>query len=346
MPHRRAIEEEQPGGEEAGEVAAPASAGLDILNLQRSAGNAAVSRAIAARQPAGTQARTPEEELEKAFFDDDWDRIVVLAKDGAGPLGVKRVAELSADELRYLDDALLRADEEDSWLAARVKAAFTAKGVAGKQQELGAGYGKVEYENTFIDDGDRTSRPRKRARYGFEIKFTPAPWTMGAADEIGFIQSVRVADLDTGENRAANGKDRLASDLWHVDRLEGKDQGWYGMSDEGGSTDKKMSLWQKSDWDEPAWMKDVPSRTRGNVEFHAETAIVCRKGFHAGKVYAMVSWGFEIDKDLVVTPYETEVYNKETEAFRDAVDAWNRQVAGPEAKRSGENQQPLPTNFR
>ena len=156
----------------------------------------------------------------------------------------------------------------------------------------------------------------------------PDHLTVGSAEEIGFIQNVRVVDLDTGVNRAANGKNRLASDLWHVDRLDGKDQGWYGMSDEGTST-KKMTLWQKSDWREAAWMKDVLSRSKGNIQFQAETAIVCSKGFHAGEVYATVHWGFEIDKNLVVTPYETEVYNKETEAFDDAVDAWNTQATGP-----------------
>jgi hypothetical protein len=123
------------------------------------------------------------------------------------------------------------------------------------------------------------------------------------------------------------------------------DQGWYGMSDEGGSG-KHMRSWEKSDWDEPASMRDVPSVAKGNVEFHAETAIVCRKGFHAGKVYATVHWGFEVNHGMVVTPYETEVFNKESEAFRDAVDAWNAQATGPEAKRGSDDQHTLPTNLR
>jgi hypothetical protein len=343
MPHRRAIEEEPRGEEEAREASAPPSAAVDILDLQRSAGNAAVSRAIVARQPAATV--TPEEELEKAFFDDDWDRVVALTATRTNPAAVKRIAGLTVDELRYLDDAIRRADQEGSWLAKVVKTEFDAKKVPEKEQAPGAGYGKVKFKNTFIEDGDLTSRPRKSASYGFEIEFMPNHLTVGSAEEIGFIQNVRVADLDTGVNRAANGKDRLASDLWHVDRLEGKDQGWYGMSDAGGNASKKLRLWQKSDWDEPAWMKDVPSRSKGNVQFQAETAIVCRKGFHAGKVYATVHWGFEIDKNLVVTPYETEVFNKETEAFRDAVDAWNTQAGGPEATRNSPTQQPLPTDF-
>jgi hypothetical protein len=299
--HRRTIREEQRDNEEVREAPAPSSPAMDILTLQRTAGNAAVSRAIAARQPAGTETQTPEEELEKAFFDDDWDRIVALTATRSSPSAVKRIAGLSVDELRYLDDAIRRADQEGSQLAKVVKSEFDAKKVPDKQQAPGAGYGKLEFKNTFTDDGNPKSRPRKSARYGFEIKFMPNYLTIGSAEEIGFIQNVRVVDLDTGANRAANGKDRLASDMWHVDRLEGKDQGWYGMSDEGGNTDKKMRLWQKSDWDEPAWMKDVPSKSKGNVQFQAETAIVCSKGFHAGKVYATVHWGFEVDNDLVVT---------------------------------------------
>ena len=341
MPHRLTIEEDRPEREPAGAVPAPPAPA--ILDLQRSAGNAAVSRSILARQ--GTAAPTAEEEVEKAFFDDDWDRVVSLTANRASPSTVKRVATLDVDELRYLDDAIRRADQEGSWLAKVVKSEFDAKKVPEKQQAPGAGYGTVKFKNTFIEDGDTTSTPRKSARYGFEIEFMPNYLTVGSADEIGFIQNVRVVDLDTGANRAANGKNRLASDLWHVDRLEGKDYGWYGMSDEGGSAKKKLTLWQKSDWREPAWMKDVPSRSKGNVQFQAETAVVCSKGFHAGKVYATVHWGFEIDKNLVVTPYETEVYNKETEAFRDAVDAWNAQATGPAAKRSSPTQHELPTNF-
>lgn len=344
MSHRRTVREDHSDREETRETPSPPSPAMDILQLQRTAGNAAVARAIAARQPAEAPTQSPEEEVEKAFFDDDWDRIVALTATRPSPSAVKRIAALTVDELRYLDDAVRRADQEGSQLAKIVKSEFGAKKVPEKQQAPGAGYGKVEFKNTFAEDGDPKSRPRKSARYGFEIKFMPNYLTIGSAEEIGFIQNVRVVD-DTGANRAANGKDRLASDLWHIDRLAGKDQGWYGMSDAGGNTDKKLRLWQKSDWDEPAWMKDVPSKSRGPVEFTAETVIVCRKGFHAGKVYAVVHWGFEVDKDLVVTPYETEVTNKESEAFNEAVAAWNAQASGPEGKRNSDNQQQLPTNL-
>lgn len=67
---------------------------MDILNLQRTAGNAAVSRAIAARQPTGPATQTPEEEVEQAFFDDDWDRIVALAATRTSPLRRKAHRDL------------------------------------------------------------------------------------------------------------------------------------------------------------------------------------------------------------------------------------------------------------
>jgi hypothetical protein len=347
MVHRRATDDESRHADEIvrERTPAPPSATEDVLDLQRTAGNAAVARAIAARQPAATEAEPLEEQLDRAFFVEDWDRVVALAP-RSKPLAIQRIGELEVEELRYLDDAIRRADQEGSWLAKCVKSQFDAKKVPAKQQAPGAGHGKVEAKQKFAEDGDSTSRPRKNARYRFEIGFTPNYMTIGGADEIGFIQTARVVDLATGANRSPHGRERTTPDGTHVDRLEGKEQGWYGMTDEGGSRAKKMRLWQKSDWDEPAWMEDTPSTAKGNKEYHFETAIVCRKGFNAGKVYATVQWGFEIDNDLVITPYEHEIFHKETAGFREAVDAWNAQAAGPEEKRNADNQQRLPTNFR
>ncbi len=345
MVYRRASDHESSHDEEHGQERSPAPPPpADVLGLQLSAGNAAVARAIAARQPAATEAEPVEHQLDRAFFAEDWDRVVVLAP-RSRPLAVSRIAELDVEELRYLDDAIRRADQEGSWLARCVKRRFEAKKVGEKQQAPGAGHGKVEARNTLAEDGDRSSRPRKNARYRFEISFTPSHMTVGSADEIGFIQTARVVDLDTGANRSPHAHERTTPDGTHVDRLQGKEQGWYGMTDEGGGS-RTMRLWRKSDWDEPAWMRDTPSTPTGNKEYHFETAIVCRKGFNAGRVYATVQWGFEVDADLVVTPYEHEVLNKETAGFREAVDAWNEQAAGPEEDRNADDQQRLPASFR
>jgi hypothetical protein len=333
----RAPEQPQPAGR------------TDLLELQRSAGNAAVARVLAARQPAPAPAAapvtdTPEEALDRAFFHDDWDRVVALAPQARGA-ALERVAELSAEELRYLDDALRRAEQERDWLAKAVKSRFAALKVPAKEQAAGAGWGRVSVKEALVQDGDRRSRPRKLARYRFEISFLPGPRAIGASDEIGFIQTAQVVDLDTEENRSPYAHERSLEDGTHVDRLAGKEQGWYGMGDAGGGG-ATMRLWKKSDWDEPAWMRDTPSTNNGNKRYHFETAIVCRKGFNAGKVYATVQWGFEVDRNLVITPYDHEVSNKETAGFREAVDAWNEQAAGPEEDRNADDQKPLPGNLR
>ena len=78
-----------------------------------------------------------------------------------------------------------------------------------------------------------------------------------------------------------------------------------------------------------------------NVEFHYETAAICRSGPDAGLVYATVRWGFTIDGTMKVVPREPVYFNKESPEFDHSVAFWNA-----EASSSGSTQQPLPTNVR
>jgi hypothetical protein len=55
------------------------------------------------------------------------------------------------------------------------------------------------------------------------------------AEEIGFIQTVQVIDSDTKANLSPNSETRMIRDRTKIDRLAGKEQGWYGMqADETG----------------------------------------------------------------------------------------------------------------
>jgi hypothetical protein len=109
----------------------------------------------------------------------------------------------------------------------------------------------------------------------------------------------------------------------------------------GGST---MKLWTKGSRD-PAWMRDTPSAAKGNREYHFETSVVCRKGADAGKVYAVVTWGFTVDATLKITPKKSEVFNKPSPEFDAAVAAWNAQAAGAEADRNAPGQKTLPADL-
>ena len=67
-----------------------------------------------------------------------------------------------------------------------------------------------------------------------------------------------------------------------------------------------------------------------------------RTGPDAGTVYAVVTWGFTVDENLKVTGMPNLMFNKPTSDFSAAVAGWNKQAAGPRAKRSAPAQKPLP----
>jgi hypothetical protein len=323
-----------------------------VLELQRTAGNAAIARALVQRNGAGVTAKTPEQECDDAVKAEDWARVAQLLTDNRPgifgwfasflwtPWVQAKLAALTPDQLRYLDDAARRSAIADAWLRTAIKAQLTAKTGAAARAEPGKGYGVVEGKVTLKEDGDLTLSPKKPFKLRFETTFTPLAAAVDA-DEIAFIQTVRNVKSTTGANASPYGAKRMTPDHTKVDRLTGREQGWYGMNDNetGGAT---LRPWVKGGAD-PAWTRDTPSAVDPGEDWHFETAVVCRKGADAGKVYAVITWGFTIDADLKVTPKPHTIWNKPTDEFDKAVEAWNTQTAGPEADRNAPGQKPLPT---
>jgi hypothetical protein len=161
-------------------------------------------------------------------------------------------------------------------------------------------------------------------KHPIELRFRPDT-TMVDADEIAWIQTVRNVQPTTGANRSPYGTNRMTTDFTKVDRLEGRQQGWYGMTDAqtGGDT---LTPWTRGGTATHAFMKDTPSFSTGDRDFHFGSAVVARRGPDAGKVYAVVTWGFTVDAALHVTPKPTRIFNKETVGFGDAVTRWNEQA--------------------
>jgi hypothetical protein len=340
MDQGRVPAEREPGErtrEPAAEPARPATPVDAMLALQRTAGNAAVQRALLQRN-GPVAVTTPEQDADAAIAAEDWDKLAGLLA-VKKPWMFKKLATLVPEQLRRLDDAARRASLADPWLRTWIKAGMVAKGVGEKRTEPGMAYGKIEGKEGAVVDGDANATPKKNFAYPFEVSFWPAAAEVDA-DEIAFIQTVRVVSTVTGDNDSPFGKKRMTDDHSKVDRLTGKEQGWYGMTDAetGGGT---LKLWTKGS-KEAAWMRDTPSAAKGNRDYHFETSAVCRKGADAGKVYAVVTWGFTVDDQLKVTPKKFEVWNKETPEFEKAVAAWNTNAAGPEADRSAPGQKPLP----
>ena len=325
---------QEPAAEPAARSATPVDA---VLQLQRTAGNAAVQRALLGRNgPAAVT--TPEQDADAAIAAGDWDKLAGLLA-VKKPWMFKKLGTLTAEQLRWLDDAAQRGNLADPWLRTWIKAGLVAKGAKGNQAEPGMAFGKIEGKQGTVKDGDATKTPKENFEYQFEVSFWPDAAEV-SADEIAFVQTVRVVNTGTGDNDSPFGKKRMTPDHTKVDRLSGKEQGWYGMSDAetGGST---LKPWVKGSKD-PAWMEDVPNAPKGNRDYHFETSAICRKGSDAGKVYAVVTWGFTVDAALKVTPKKVMIFNKETPEFDKAVAAWNANAAGPEADRSAPGQKPLP----
>jgi hypothetical protein len=329
--HEREPEDERP--------AQPAPAQPDlILQLQRSAGNAAVARELLLRDGPKVKEKPIEKQFDDAIKAKFWNLLAALL-DGNRTAGAKKLAALTVEQLRLVDDAGRRSGITDAWLRTEIKTQLKAKGVSDKAAQPGMAFGVVEAKETLKEHGDLTARPKKRFRYRVEVEFTPNEAAV-RADEIAFIQTIRVVDK-AGDNASPYGEKRMTSDHTKVDRLTGSEQGWYGMGDDedGGVT---MKPWTKGGDRASAWMRDTPKSTTGATDYTFETAVVCRKGPDAGKVYAIVTWGLTVDSDLVVTPKKREIWNKPSDEFGAAVDMWNKQAKGPAADRNAPNQQTLP----
>ena len=151
-----------------------------------------------------------------------------------------------------------------------------AKGVPAAKTAAGTAYGKLE---TKVDE--RTSGDKAAGKgYAYKITITFTPDTAAVdADEIAFIQTVRVVDTATGANKdpEETNKKRQTASATSVDRMGGREQGWYGMKDDG-SGGGTLTAWKKSDPTTPASMMDRPSWNKPDTTFQFETMVVCRAG--------------------------------------------------------------------
>ena len=320
-----------------------------LLALQQSAGNAAVQRAILARNGDGATAtatpsgaKTPDQAFADALAAKDFDKLAVILNSvftwsDAGD----EIDTLDEDQCRRLDDAARRVLPAAG--AARIaifaRARLGELGVDEAKQAPGAGYGEMEMEVIKVTDGD----PGKKSyEYSMKIKFTPDEAACDA-DSIAFIQRVRLVDTKTGANKDWDqvNRERATTRQSSIDRIPGKEQGWYGVAndlkDQG-----NLQTWVRGGGMKEAWMTDAPGAAIPNTTWEFETAAVSRSGSDAGTVYGVITWGFTVDDKLKVSGMPNLTFNKPTSDFSAAVAAWNKQAKGPAAKRTAPNQKDLP----
>lgn len=245
----------------------------------------------------------------------------------------ERTAHLDADSLRQL----LAAARVHPRLAGGGRIVTAGQGTAAAPGK-GQLFGRIEIHQEIGSPGF----PGGRYYSPVEIRFHPDPEVCDC-DEIAFVQTVRTVATGTNESRQPPGKlrERLNADQEGVDRFHTQKQGWYGRSNSDENQEQMTP--GNSLVPTPAVMSDHPSSTMPSTTWTFETAVIARTGPQANTVYATVRWGFVVDEVNAVTALPIAVEDRISPGFATAVDAWNRQAAGPEGGRTHPDQQRLPT---
>ena len=299
----------------------------------------AETRALPSPWPAVS---TDDKTFDDAVRSGDWAMAATsLAKLG---LPTTKPALLSIDQLRLLQDAATRAHPVlggvDRVPQTAIAVELRRKGVPATHVAAGTAYGNLE---TRVDErihGDKATGTW--FTYKINITFTPDSSVVDA-DEIAFIQTVRLVESTSGLNKDPEdtNTNRQTPSATSVDRLSGKKHGWYGMKDDGTGS-PQLTTWKRCAPATSATMLDRSSWDQPNTTWQFETMVVCRSGVDAGKVYSVVTWGFTVDADLKLTELPRLVTNKQSTEGTAAVSKWNDQAAGSAFHRNAPGQRSLP----
>ena len=325
---------------------------LAVLGLQRRAGNHAVANLLA--RNGAPVAASPQQLFDDAIKDEKWDSAVTMLDLSFRTRSErhKALTFVSADALRYLDDAAKRSGlKRKSGVRTAVRRALREfHGFDDDHDETGRGFGRITVEYGAATNGD--SAAGTNYQFPMKAKFKPDPKAV-AAEEIAFIQRVRLVDTATGANLDPrhNFQMRATADASTVDRLPDRKMGYYGY-DNTGDPSGTIHPWKSSAPKDTAWMTDRPQWNQPDSTWEFETAAVCkkpaadtakRKGDPEGFVYATITWGFTVDDKLKITPMEIREFNKPSSELIAAVGEWNAQANLPdEDDRNDPDQEELP----
>jgi hypothetical protein len=178
--------------------------------------------------------------------------------------------------------------------------------------------------------------------YTSEASITFTPDDTMHCDEISFVQAIRMADTASGTSfdTRPHVPDRQTASGWALDRVEDRKYGWYGYNNDGrpaggisaGSAPSPLT---------PATMIDSPGFNKPNTTWQFESCAICRSGTDANKVYDCLHWGFTVDGQNKLTSTKTSETPAPSAEFSQTIAQWNKQAAGPAAKRNDPNQQPM-----
>jgi len=189
---------------------------------------------------------------------------------------------------------------------------------------------------------DATGDAQKKCGVNIDIEFT-SPTTL-QSNQIGFVQVMKVTK-DGQAYLFNNEKSRATDQGWTVDRLAGKQQGYYGMNDDLQAS--QTNYWSGSRTDDKtasdAKMHDKVGLSRKPGQKIDCEAITYAVDIENGTYLGAVSWGWSIDKKGKVTKKKASSA-KMGPSQRSAIAGWNTQAADTDvATRNAPTQATLPT---
>lgn len=170
-----------------------------------------------------------------------------------------------------------------------------------------------------------------------DFAFTPA--TCGSActcNQVVYVQIVRIIDRDTGDflapnadqaNRTVTGRPQATLNGWAVDRLSGRDWGYYGRNNDGTFA---STLTPGSDAT-IATLRDTPSDWGDNTWFDAVSVPVCIQGGSgcANNLVGYYYWLFIVNPGGTVgDPFHEIGVDWNKDSFDAAVAEWNTDAGG------------------
>ena len=341
---------------EASGVPAKDRRAAEILQLQRTVGNRAVTQVLA-RNGTATRA-SPQQMFDQAVMDKKWGsayHVLSSSFDKAKELD-SALTFVDVDQLRYLDDeAKRRGESRGSAVRTAIRRRLrNVHGFDDDHEETGRGYGLISVKYGKHKHGKANPGGHN---YEFPMKCTFKPLAAAVgADEIAFVQIFQMLDSSTSANLDPrhNFTMRALPNGATVDRLPDRKWGWYGYNDAGagGTPGGTVNPWRRSAPKQAAWLTDKPQWNVPNSIWWFETAALCktpspdttwRKGDPAGTVYATITWGFTVDDKLKVHPLPIVEYNKPSKDMIAAVKQWNAQAGfADDADKNSPDQQLLP----
>lgn len=173
------------------------------------------------------------------------------------------------------------------------------------------------------------------------IKFHPNKAKVNC-DEISFVQNVRTIDTTTkiANEPRANFKNRITGTGWTIDRVEARENGWYGYNNDG----KPSGIVVPGNSPNPlksAEMTDRPNWNIPSLIWDFEACAICKAGTDVNRVLGCLTWGFDADSTNKVKSHPTGELSAPSAEFAEAIKKWNQQTAGPAAQRNDPHQKPL-----